>query len=123
MAKTREYFPEITYMSNIWELKPSHLGLIEFLAKCNVAIVQYHLGWLYKVGIYVNQNYQKATYWHKKAIKKGITYACLSLGHMYRDGRGVEQSDAQAIYYFKLGAIKGCRSCIDYLRIYFNITI
>lgn len=123
MNTTREYFSENNYHNTMSKLKFPHLDFVEFLAKCNVEIAQTRLGWLIGQGFLEYKNYTKAIYLYKKAIDQGSATACLNLGWLYWSGKGVKQSDEQTIYYWKLAAKRGCKSAINCLRVYYNITI
>ena len=50
---------------------------------------QNNLGWMYKNGKGVDQNFEEAIKWHRKAAKQGD--AQNNLGWMYEYGKGVDQ--------------------------------
>ncbi|WP_278971192.1 tetratricopeptide repeat protein [Megasphaera elsdenii] len=63
-----------------------------------------NLGWTYRYGKGVAQNYVKAVEYYKQAIEwnPNDDYALKNLGDMYRNGYGVEQSlNIAKTYYCK----------------------
>jgi TPR repeat protein len=67
----------------------------------------YWLGFLYDMGLGVNQNYTTAKYWYEKAAEKGETRAMNNLGYMYDEGHGVTQNFTTAKYWYEKAAGKG----------------
>ena len=55
-------------------------------AKQGNDVAQANLGWMYRAGLGVQQDYVKALKWHRKAIEQGNAVAQNNLGVMYRDG-------------------------------------
>ncbi|MGN6670543.1 MAG: tetratricopeptide repeat protein [Candidatus Nucleicultricaceae bacterium] len=53
------------------------------------ANAQCNLGWLYKHGFGVAQDYGKAFEWYKKAAEQGLTDAKNNLGAIYQKGLGM----------------------------------
>ena len=45
--------------------------------------------------------------WFRKAADQGVPKAQYSLGMMYEQGRGVERSDAEAMYWYQKAADGG----------------
>ena len=45
-----------------------------------------------------NQDYEQALYWTRRAAEKGNSIAQVNLAWLYRDGNGVAQNHAQAVY-------------------------
>lgn len=70
--------------------------LIAFAEKGNVE-AQAYVGYNY----YLNQEYQKAVKWLKKAAKKSNTIAQYHLGVCYFEGQGVEQDYHQSFLWFR----------------------
>ena len=44
--------------------------------------------------------------WHK-AVEQGDAIAQFNLGWMYRDGRGVDRDDYEAVYWYRKSAEQG----------------
>ena len=65
------------------------------------------LGEMYLYGFGVEQNYEQAVCWLRKAADQGNANAQVSLGYMYLNGYGVEQKDEQALYWFNVAAKQG----------------
>ena len=62
------------------------------------------------------KSYEKAYEWYMKAAEQGNPAAQTSLGTLYRDGLGVEQSDEKAIEWFTKAAEQGdedAKSCLE----------
>ena len=55
------------------------------------AIAQLKLGFMYKQGQGVSQDYHQAAKWYQKAAEQGLAVAQLFLGLMYYHGQGVSQ--------------------------------
>lgn len=67
----------------------------------------YNIGELYYDGICVEQNYQKAIEYYKKAAELGSVDALKELGVMYGEGIGVEQDYKKAFEYYEQAAKRG----------------
>ncbi|WP_139151534.1 tetratricopeptide repeat protein, partial [Salmonella enterica] len=59
------------------------------------------IGWMYKFGHGVEQNYSLALEWFHKAAECNNSSGWYNLGCMYRDGHGTAQDLQQALYGFK----------------------
>jgi len=68
---------------------------------------QNQLGYFYYAGQFVEQDYDLAMHWLKKASDKNNMLASYWIATMYRDGKGVEQNDEQALHYYRLAAELG----------------
>lgn len=55
----------------------------------------------------INGDNAEAVKWYRKAAERGHARAQNSLGHMYRQGYGVEQSDSEAVKWFRMSAEQG----------------
>ena len=73
---------------------------IETIAEKGYANIQYMLGNNYRQGDRVQQSYEKAAFWYKKAIENGCVEAQVSLGDLYEHGNGVEQSSTEALKWY-----------------------
>ncbi|MGB8480473.1 MAG: tetratricopeptide repeat protein [Acidobacteriaceae bacterium] len=68
---------------------------------------QYNLGWLYKTGQGVPQDYAQAAVWWRKAADQGYARAQFNLGVSYDNGEGVSQNDEQAVFWYRKAADQG----------------
>uniref|UniRef100_UPI0025971FFC tetratricopeptide repeat protein n=1 Tax=uncultured Psychrobacter sp. TaxID=259303 RepID=UPI0025971FFC len=66
------------------------------LANQGDASAQHNLGWMYKNGEGVRQDYAKAVEWYTKAANQGNASAQYNIGLMYYGGEGVRQDYAKA---------------------------
>jgi len=71
------------------------------------ATAQSNLGFCYKEGYGVPQDYAKALYWYKKAADQGYTGGMFALGRCYKEGIGVPQDYAKAAEWFQKAADLG----------------
>ena len=71
------------------------------------ATAQYNLGELYAKGNWVNQDYEKAAKWYRKAAEQGYAKAQFNLGILYDNGDGVEQDYAEAVKWYRKAAEQG----------------
>ena len=67
---------------------------------------------MFEIGRYydqnkVNQNYEEAVKWYKKAADQNYPQAQVNLGDMYDDGKGVEQDHAEAVKWYRNAAEQG----------------
>ena len=61
---------------------------------------QFGLGWCYENGKGVDQSYEEAVKWYRKAAEQGFRYAQFSLGWCYENGKGVDQSYEEAVKWY-----------------------
>lgn len=71
------------------------------------------LGWIYKTGRGVEQDYRQAGFWYSKAAKRGHSDAQYNLGWICACGHGVEQDDEQAVFWY-LKAAEQCHARAQY---------
>jgi len=74
-----------------------------------------NVGWLYKNGLGVTQDYSQAIYWYKKAAEKGDDWGADRLGQMYMEGIGVPVNKQEAAKWFKVAADQGNADARDQL--------
>jgi TPR repeat protein len=67
-------------------------------------LAQMTLGYGYKNGFDLPQDYRKAAYWFQKSADQGDEEAQLALGEMYRDGLGVSRDYVQAYKWLTLSS-------------------
>ena len=92
----------------------SDMGIINYeLDKCRRAIplaeqgidfAQLILGYGYQHGVCVDQDYEKALFWYRKAANQGNDRAQSRLGDMYSEGLGVEQDYEEAAKWYRKSA-------------------
>ena len=69
-------------------------------------MAQYNLGAMYATGEGVNQDYNEAVEWFRKAAAHGHAAAQYNLGVMYDDGTGVVQDRKEAAQWYQLAAVQ-----------------
>ena len=62
---------------------------------------------MYENGHGVEQSYEKAVEWYRKAADQGNAAAQYNLGNMYSWGKGVEQSNEKAAEWYRKAADQG----------------
>ncbi len=72
-----------------------------------MAEAQYNLGFLYRNGHGVPQDYAKALQWYRKAAEQENAKAQFFLGLMYGNGLGVPQDYARAVGWWRKAAEHG----------------
>ena len=77
------------------------------LAQQGDAVAQCKLGYIYRQGDGVEQDYSKSFYWYKQAAERGNDVGQRSLGLMYKLGWGCSQDDARAAIWFRKSAEQG----------------
>lgn len=80
---------------------------LKALAESGDVAVQFLLGVSYDRGEGVDQNYQEAVRWWRKAAERGHGEAQLNLSWMYEAGHGTEQDYAQAVAWCEKAAAQG----------------
>ncbi len=83
------------------------LKLVQPLANQGYAPAQASLGFLYRKGIGVIQDYKKAFKWLQKSANQGNASAQTNLGYMYANGKGVIQDYSKAFELFQKSANQG----------------
>jgi uncharacterized protein len=66
-----------------------------------------NLGWPYRNGWGVAQDYDKAREWYQKAADAGSAMAMNNLGWLYMNGRGVPQDYGKALQCYQKAADAG----------------
>ena len=65
------------------------------------------LGWMYRNGYGVEQDYVKAVEWYRKSAEQGNAAGQNNLGYMYEHGYGVEQDYVKAVEWYRKSAEQG----------------
>ncbi len=73
-------------------------------AKKRVVDAQFLLGWLYRHGREVPQDYAQASAWYRRAAEQGDAGAQYCLGVAYDNGEGVPQDSAEAATWLRKSA-------------------
>lgn len=71
------------------------------------AAAQDSLGWFYRTGVGVPQDYSKAVYWYRKAADQNLADAQTALGVLYYKGHGVPKDYQQAAHWYRKAAEQG----------------
>ena len=71
------------------------------------ANAQHDLGYCYRNGQGVPQDYVEAVKWYRKAAEQGDANAQANLGYCYRNGQGVPMDLLQAYKWFQLAGDQG----------------
>ena len=88
---------------------------IEALAEKGDAVAQYNLGLMYIRGHGVEQDFNEAFKWTKKAADQGFGEAQYNLGLLYSNGDGVLKDDKEAVKWWRKAAEQGfAEACITY---------
>jgi len=77
------------------------------LAEAGNAEAQYRIGDMYRYGDGINQNYDTAMSWFKKAVRNGYRPMMLTLGYMVGKGQGIKASLDGEICFYRLEAVRG----------------
>lgn len=79
-------------------------------------IAQYYLGVMYMKGQGVEQDYEKAGEWFRKASKQGLAVAMYKLAGLYTEGQGVPKDLEFAYVWYKVAAIHNHQKSINSLE-------
>jgi len=94
--------------------------LVNLAAEQGDAYAQYNFAKLSDEGVGVEQSYEKALYWYRKAAIQGQANAQYSLGEMYLDGLGVERDSARAyawIYVLVRGGVEAAEPILEEIEL------
>jgi TPR repeat protein len=80
------------------------IAALEQQAASGNAAAQCGLGFLYKKGDGVPQDYTQAATWWRKSAEQGVAAAQYELGGLYYDGQGVPQDYSQAAAWYRKAA-------------------
>ena len=86
---------------------PGALGGWQGRAEKGDPEAQYGLGYMYRNGQGVPQDYKEAAKWYGKAAAQGLAKAQVKLALMYAKGHGMPQNYVQAHKWFNLAAAQG----------------
>lgn len=92
--------------ANETSLAEQNINALILIAEQGDAQAQFRLGMMYRKGVGVAKNCEKAFKWLKKAAEQGHSNAQILLGTMYDSGEGVEQNEQEALKWYK----KTCRT-------------
>ncbi len=80
---------------------------LKTLAFSDDVLAQNDLGYMYKSGQGVEQDYVKAVEWYRKAAEQGYALAQCNLGVCYANGQGVKQDYTEAVKWYRKAAEQG----------------
>ena len=109
MRPTIRYPILLLFLAVVFSTTGCSVDIGELMAEAQrgEATAQVNLGWMYEKGKGVDQSYQEAVYWYRKAAEQGLVLAQNKLQRMRRDGGAVEQDFKQAVYLYRKAAEKG----------------
>ena len=87
------------------------------LAEHGNATAQFKLGFMYRYGIGVAQDYEQAVFWFRKAAAQGDAGAQNNLGRLYEYGYGVAQDYKRALSCYRKAAAQRDASAQNSLSI------
>lgn len=95
--------------------------LIKKIAEQGNSTAQLCLGYMYRDGEGVEQDYEEAVKWYRKSAEQGNAIGQVGLGDLYENGHGVEQNPEEAFKWFRKSAEQGnsagqCRLGLMYKR-------
>ena len=64
--------------------------------------------------------YAQAFEWYLKAANRGDSYAQLTLGNNYDDGKGCEKNPAMAVFWYKQAVKSGCAEAASNLGVHYR---
>ncbi len=79
-------------------------------------IAQYYLGVMYMKGQGVEQDYEKAGEWFRKASEQGLAVAMYKLAGLYTKGEGVPKDLEFAYVWYSVGAVHEHEKSINILE-------
>ena len=68
------------------------------------AAAQYHLGWMYNTGTWLEQDQKEAVKWYHKSAEQGNGFAQFTLAFIYDAGLGVKQDNVTAYAWYNFAA-------------------
>jgi TPR repeat protein len=68
---------------------------------------QFDVAEMYRLGVFVSQDFTEAVKWYRKAADQGHAASQDHLGDMYRLGNGVSQNDEEAVEWYRRAAKQG----------------
>ena len=102
-ASVEEDFNEAVQAANQRDL-PYAIEIWNDLASRGHAKSQYHLAVLYRKGLGVKKDLEKAFMWFRRAAEKGHPLAQYNLGIMYQKGWGTDRNTTEAETWFRRAA-------------------
>ena len=85
---------------------PTSFEKLKPLAEQGDAKAQFNLGFLYRIGQGIQQDYHKAYHWYSLAAGQGYPEAQYKIGLMYYKGQVVAKSYQKAFEWYSLAAIQ-----------------
>ena len=79
-------------------------------------LAQYYLGVMYMKGQGVEQDYEKAGEWFRKASEQGLAVAMYKLAGLYSEGNGVPKDLEFAYVWYSVGAVQKHQKSINMIE-------
>ncbi len=88
---------------------------IKILSKWQNIATNIHvcLGWMYRMGLGVDENYTTAVIWYYKAAEQGYATAQNNFELMYRIGLGVDENYSTAVISYRKASEQGYATFLD----------
>jgi TPR repeat protein len=87
--------------------RAAELGIANAQYELGVFNAYLHMGYIYKEGLGLKKDYQKALENYEAAANKGNVSANYHMGQMYEKGLGVKKNDTTAARFYELAALFG----------------
>ncbi len=94
---------------------PTAFKLYHKLADQGDVSGMFYVGYMFKKGMGVLQDYKQSVYWYNKAAERGLANAQTSLGFMYYSGEGVPESLVKAHMFMNIASVNEASSEYPYL--------
>ena len=96
---------------------PTAFKLYHKLADQGDLTGMFYVGYMFKKGMGVLQDYEQSVYWYNKAAEGGLPNAQTSLGFMYYSGEGVPKSYVKAHMFMNIASVNETSSEHPHLRL------
>lgn len=96
---------------------PTAFKLYHHLADQGDVTAMFYVGYMFKKGKGVLQDYEQSVYWYNKAAEAGLPNAQTSLGFMYFSGEGVVKDYVKAHMFMSIASVNEILSEHPQLRI------
>jgi len=93
---------------------PDDVNELKRIAEIGLARPQLILGWMYYLGVNIEQDYREAFYWFSKAADQGQPNAMMAIAMMYDKGIGTHQDYVLAHMWANLAVAYGLSDAVKY---------
>ena len=101
-------------------LVTTNIQELEYCANKNDAFSQYNLAVIYRDGIGVKRDFDKAFHWFKKSADLGFSNAKANLSWFYKNGVAVKQDFSQALFWAEQAAKENNPIALNNLGTYYQ---